>query len=145
MKLVAHNLYRGSRPKSFEELKAWRVATVINLESGVFEGMHDDTYERENGFMFGITEHNINCSDIFHPNIWQVMKVMEIIKHSVEKGPVYIHCLHGKDRTGYMCAAYRILECGWSPNKAIEEMYSEGFHKFPYFWWASSLRDLEAL
>ena len=39
----------------------------------------------------------------------------------LEKQPVYIHCRHGKDRTGMAIAIYRIQSEGWSPDKALKE------------------------
>jgi protein tyrosine/serine phosphatase len=41
--------------------------------------------------------------------------------------PVFIHCLHGKDRTGAMTALYRIQSCGWSNEEAVREMKERGF------------------
>ena len=38
---------------------------------------------------------------------------------------VYIHCLHGSDRTGFMCAAYRMVVQGWTADEAVEE-YTKG-------------------
>jgi protein tyrosine/serine phosphatase len=34
---------------------------------------------------------------------------------------VAIHCSHGRDRTGFVVAAWRILACGWSVERADEE------------------------
>ncbi len=46
----------------------------------------------------------------------------------LEKQPVYIHCRHGRDRTGMAIAIYRIQSDGWSPEKALKEakMYDFG-------------------
>jgi protein tyrosine/serine phosphatase len=44
------------------------------------------------------------------------------------KRPVFVHCAHGKDRTGTMCAVYRMEVDGWTPEKAFEEMQKFGFH-----------------
>jgi len=41
--------------------------------------------------------------------------------------PVFVHCRHGADRTGMMCAIYRIAVQGWSKDEAIEEMTKGGF------------------
>ena len=44
--------------------------------------------------------------------------------------PVFVHCQHWADRTGTMCAIYRIAVQSWSRENAIEEMTkgSFGFH-----------------
>jgi protein tyrosine/serine phosphatase len=44
--------------------------------------------------------------------------------------PVYVHCKHGQDRTGLMVGLYRVLQQGWAPEKAYEEMKERGFHPF---------------
>lgn len=36
-------------------------------------------------------------------------------------GPTYVHCRHGKDRTGMACAMYRILVNGWNVEQALDE------------------------
>ncbi len=41
--------------------------------------------------------------------------------------PVFIHCRHGKDRTGAMTALYRVQSCGWSNEEAVREMKEHGF------------------
>lgn len=45
--------------------------------------------------------------------------------------PVLIHCYHGADRTGLLCAAYRVLVEGWTVEAAIQEMVlgGYGFHQ----------------
>jgi len=42
--------------------------------------------------------------------------------------PVYIHCAFGKDRTGTMAAVYRLEVDGWTPEEAMQEMESFGYH-----------------
>lgn len=42
--------------------------------------------------------------------------------------PVYVHCLHGVDRTGAMIAAYRIRRQGWTNHDALAEMEQFGAH-----------------
>jgi hypothetical protein len=42
---------------------------------------------------------------------------------------VFVHCLHGQDRTGIVIAFYRVLFCNWSKADAEKEMLAHGFHK----------------
>lgn len=42
--------------------------------------------------------------------------------------PVFMHCRHGKDRTGAMAALYRIEASGWTTSAAIDEMNRLGFN-----------------
>jgi len=42
--------------------------------------------------------------------------------------PVYVHCLHGQDRTGYTVGKYRVLADRYTKDAAYQEMLSIGFH-----------------
>lgn len=138
------SFYRGVRPKSHKELVDMGVKTVIVLQSGFSEEIHDDQYEKELPRDFGIESVSIACSDFFPPKDHEVRKAMRAITlASHENKSVYIHCLHGKDRTGFMCAVYRMKYCGWSYKQAKREMFSYGFHKFPYLTWLPTLSKWE--
>ena len=47
--------------------------------------------------------------------------------------PLLVHCQHGADRTGTMCAMYRIVKQGWSADEAIKEL-EEGGYGFHSMW-----------
>lgn len=137
MNQLDEKLFRGPRPKSFKDLQEFGFTTVINLQSGAHEFFNDDEYEKESGADFGIKEVNVECSDIFPPTQGQWIAVFGAVKES--PGKVYIHCLHGVDRTGFMCAIYRMRVQGWSFSRAKKEMFEMGFHKVPYLWWLMAL------
>lgn len=71
-----------------------------------------------------------------------VIRFLKIVKNS-KRTPVLVHCQHGSDRTGTMCAIYRIVFQGWSKEKAIQEMTqgNYGFHKI----WVNLPKWIEAL
>jgi protein tyrosine phosphatase (PTP) superfamily phosphohydrolase (DUF442 family) len=46
--------------------------------------------------------------------------------------PVFIHCLHGRDRTGTMSAVYRMTANGFTNDQAWAEMKSFGFDEKEY-------------
>lgn len=142
-KKVSDVLYRGPRPKSFRELMEMGITKDINLESGVYEGFHEDGFEKELACTFGVIEFNIPLSDFTPPKYWQVVKVLHIILNL--PGIAYLHCLHGADRTGFICAVYRMVIDGWSYEDAVKEMFQEGFHKFPYLIWLPELKKYEKL
>lgn len=52
------------------------------------------------------------------------------------KTALYIHCTHGRDRTGSMVAAYRQQFDGWTPQKSLDEMEGAPFNydPKPYPW-----------
>lgn len=50
--------------------------------------------------------------------------------HDPSNRPVFLHCLHGADRTGLMVAMYRITHENWDFGKAYNDMVQHGFHRF---------------
>jgi tyrosine-protein phosphatase SIW14 len=141
---VTSGLYRGPRPKSLRELRDKGIINVINLQSGIYELLHRDQYEGEQARFLGMTEFDFGLSDFSPPKETEVREIVRTIQFCQDLGePVYVHCKHGKDRTGYVIAAYRIIMQGWSFNAAVQEMYEHGFHKFPYILWVPSLKKYE--
>jgi protein tyrosine phosphatase (PTP) superfamily phosphohydrolase (DUF442 family) len=46
--------------------------------------------------------------------------------------PCFVHCLHGRDRTGTMVAVYRMTKDGYTNQQALDEMKSFGFDPSDY-------------
>lgn len=61
-----------------------------------------------------------------------VVKALKIIKSA--EGPVLVHCWHGSDRTGLVCASYRIIFQNWTKQAALDELINGGYgyHKSIY-------------
>ena len=66
----------------------------------------------------------------WHAEDHEVVRFLQIITNPKSQ-PVLVHCEHGSDRTGAMCAIYRIAAEGWTEKEAIKEMKEGGygFHK----------------
>jgi protein tyrosine/serine phosphatase len=49
------------------------------------------------------------------------------------KAPLFVHCSHGSDRTGFIIALWRVNRDGWSCAQATIEMLRHGFlvHRMP--------------
>lgn len=139
---VSPTLYRGPRPEfeDFYQLRALGVTRVVSLERGWFEWIHGELNDEVvNCTRFGMTPMHIQLGDVFPPIPTQIWAAYSLIASS-EK--TYVHCLHGEDRTGLVCAYYRFKAQHWSLSKALDEMYALGFHKFPYKYldWVGALK-----
>jgi tyrosine-protein phosphatase SIW14 len=118
---VAPGLYRGAQPtaEGFAALKKMGVKTVIDLRS-----MHSD---RDKLKGLGLRYAEIPCF-AWHPEDEDVARFLKLVADPANQ-PIFVHCAQGADRTGYMVAAYRMVEQGWSADDARQEM--TGFHFHP--------------
>ncbi len=120
---VSPDLYRAAQPseEGFRQLKAMGVRTVVNLRS----------FNSDRG---KIGETGLGYEHIYmkawHPETKEVVRFLQIVSDPARR-PVLVHCKHGSDRTGVLCAVYRISIEGWSKDDAIDEMVrgDYGFHK----------------
>lgn len=117
---VSPVLYRGAQPSplGFRTLKAMGVRTIVNLRSA-----HSD---REAIAGLGLRYVEIP-SYAWSPNHDVVAKVLAVVRDPANQ-PVFVHCQHGADRTGYTMASYRIVEQGWDHDRALRELRRFGFH-----------------
>jgi Polymorphic toxin system, DSP-PTPase phosphatase len=66
------------------------------------------------------------------------------VDYSEQEKGLLIHCTHQVDRTGAAILADRVSHCGWSFDKAYQEMLDAGHNIWfpPYrWWWKKRLRD----
>jgi PelA/Pel-15E family pectate lyase len=121
---VAPGLYRGSAPEAqgVLTLKKLGIRTVVNLRH--FHGSSEERALRSHGI--GYERIVLESSDA--PSDADVRRFLEIVTDPGRR-PVYFHCWRGKDRTGAMCAAYRMAIEGWSLEDARNEMHAFGFYK----------------
>lgn len=138
---VDDHLFRGPRPKSMKQLQDTGFKRIITLQSGFHEEFHDDLFEAEYAPDFDIHHVVIPCSDFRSPQKHEVLKFLKASKDLDVK--TYVHCLHGKDRTGFMCAVYRMTAMKWDYNSAKREMLEYGFHTWAYWFWYSNLKKWE--
>ena len=61
----------------------------------------------------------------------RVVQAMRDLHAGLQRGPVLVHCHHGADRTGLICALWRILYQGWSRQSAIDELIEGGYGFHP--------------
>lgn len=121
---ISDILYRGGQPlgRGFYRLKSLGIKTVINLRVVDTDQFHVQATGL-NYFHISFRPHMPRDADI--------IQFLEIIKNR-HNHPVYLHCYHGSDRTGMLCAIYRIFFQNWHKDRAIYEMIhgGYGFHLF---------------
>ena len=121
---VEDGLFRGGQPKEkdFESLQKLGIKTVISLRS-------DETvtnWEKKIAQQYGMELINLPL------DAWREMpegvpeRFLEIVS-DLGKRPVFVHCYHGKDRTGTLIALYRVVYHGITPEEAYEEALSLDF------------------
>jgi len=116
---VSDDLYRGAQPtaEGMKQLEKLGVRTVVNLRS-----LHSDSDEIKGT---GLTYEHIVMTPL-NVDDKDVVRFLRIVSDS-SQSPVFVHCQHGADRTGTMCAIYRIAVQGWNRDEAVEEMTKGGF------------------
>lgn len=119
---VSPALYRGAQPTSggLAELSRFGVKTVVSLRAFHGDRLPDGVdleYER------------ISFKS-WHPETEDVVRFLRTVTDPT-KQPVFVHCQHGSDRTGMMCAIYRIVVEGWSKADAVQEMTAGGYGFHP--------------
>ncbi len=116
---VSTNLYRSAQPtaEGMQNLKKRGVATVVNLRS-----FHSD---RDDIGGTGLAYEHIYMK-AWHPERKEIVRFLQIVTDP-KRTPVLVHCQHGADRTGTLCAMYRVAVQGWTKEEAIREMTQGGF------------------
>ena len=137
---VSAQLFRSAQPtaQGMRNLKQQGIATVVCLRS-----FHSDRDE------IGDTELGLEQIDMrpWHPGRKEIVRFLRIVTDPA-RTPVLVHCQFGADRTGTMCALYRVAVQDWSKEEAIREMTQGGFgyHKAwqVFSSWVAGL-DVEAI
>jgi len=121
LRKLSGDVYRSAQPtlEGMKNLKTMGIRTVINLRA-----FHSDRTVIGNTGLGSEDIHMIAWPLI--PTEKQAIKFLRIVTDK-KRTPVLIHCQHGADRTGTMCAVYRIIVQGWTKEDAIREMTEGGF------------------
>ncbi|MBD3178836.1 MAG: hypothetical protein GF417_04130 [Candidatus Latescibacteria bacterium] len=137
---VSAGLYRSAQPtgEGMKNLRKFGIETIINLRS--FHSDRDEIGETGMGY-----EHIYMKP--WHPEREEAVRFLQIVTDR-RRTPVLVHCMDGSDRTGAMCAIYRVTVQGWSKEEAVREMTEGGFG-FHRVWfnlpdWIESI-DMESL
>lgn len=64
--------------------------------------------------------------DLFRPTEIQVRDAVKAIVGAKREGSVAVHCLHGRDRTGLVCGAYRLITGQYTLEAVLAEREDYG-------------------
>jgi protein tyrosine phosphatase (PTP) superfamily phosphohydrolase (DUF442 family) len=118
---IGPGLYRGAQPESeaaFRWLEERGVRTVVNLRS-----YHDDR-EIYRGTRLRLIHLPSAAWSVGESDL---LKFLAVVCDPANQ-PVFVHCQHGADRTGYAVAGYRMVVDGWDGDSAAAELLRFGFH-----------------
>ena len=121
---VDEGVFRGSQPmteEDYQALEKMKIKTIINLrwdESVTESKVMADKYNFK-FFNFPIVAKETPKTE--------TLKSIFSILLDAKNQPVFLHCQHGKDRTGLIFALYRVKVQGWDPERAYEEWVKMGF------------------
>lgn len=115
---IDEHVYRADQPSSsdFKALEKFGIREVLNLR---YWHSDDDEAQGTNIKLHRIETRAMTIDEA------EITKALKIIQN--RKGPIVFHCLHGSDRTGAVCAMYRIVFQNISKEEAIREMTEGGF------------------
>jgi protein tyrosine/serine phosphatase len=124
---VDEHLYRGQQPTDhgFELLKAKGVKTVVNLREKSAQIAHEKEVVEKLGMKY--VSIPINClKPVSQAPVQAWVKVFS----DPANGPIFVHCQHGRDRTGAFVGVYRIQHDGWKFKQTYAEMKEKGYRTF---------------
>lgn len=119
------DLNRSGQPnkKGFQELEKKGIKSVLNLRE-----YHSDKSEAKDTSI-KLYRLRLAAGSLTEK---ELLEAMQLIQGAPK--PLLIHCWHGSDRTGALCATYRIVEQNWTVEEAVNELVHGpyGHHKSTY-------------
>ena len=116
--------------QTFERVLAeHQIKTVVSLRPARGEVENSDAHEEEVCRARGAKFVRIppRTEDAGGDPLGPVVRAFLAVTDDPANHPVLVHCTAGRDRTGTVCAAYRIEHDGWPPARALDEMRQFGF------------------
>lgn len=124
-------LYRSGQltPAGFERaLTECRCRTVVSLRPVRDAGSNADTWEEDVCRARGVRHVRVTPRDeTGEAGLDRMAEAFLAVLDDPANHPVLVHCLAGRDRTGAMCAVFRMEYDRWPAERAAAEMEEFGF------------------
>jgi len=119
--------WRGAAPSfaGIDALKKLGVKTIVDLR----RTPQRIEAERKYCQLVGVKYVSLPMGD-FIPTVGKQKTFLTIVNEAAQNSqaaPVFLHCSHGSDRTGYLTALWRVTHDHFSAAEAITEMFQHGF------------------
>ncbi|MBX9691790.1 MAG: tyrosine-protein phosphatase [Cyanobacteria bacterium] len=123
---VTNSLWRGGQPThtGLRQLKSRGIRTIINLREEHLSISQEAALAKE----LSLEYISLPLRPFDVPSQDSIERFLAVVEND-RYHPVFVHCLHGMDRTGLMVALYRLKVQDWSFEPAYEEMLQLGFHE----------------
>ncbi|MDO8516058.1 MAG: tyrosine-protein phosphatase [bacterium] len=123
-------IYRGSQPNDAEiaGLKnVLGIKTILNLNGD------PDNREAAICAKYGVKlkVFKLKASNVAEPASSATVRAAYLFMTDPANWPVYVHCEHGKDRTGFLIALHRIAH-GWTLTQTEQELTRHGNILYPH-------------
>ena len=126
---VDNNYGRGSQPArgGISTLSRLGFKTIVDLRS-----IYDHTDDvKETAEIAGLAYQWMPASVWNPPTDDEANRFVSLVSDTA-KGPFFVFCADGLNRTGEMTAIYRVAHSGWSVEKALDEADEAGFNPYYY-------------
>jgi len=128
-RVVNKDYLRGAQPAAaaIDVLLRLGVKTIVDLRSKYDRtpGLGDEAERAGLGYYW------MPLSVWDPPTDAQTAEFLSVVTHP-SRGPVFVFCTDGVNRTGEMTAIYRVIHGGWSVEQALKEMDDAGFSPYYY-------------
>jgi tyrosine-protein phosphatase SIW14 len=145
--VIPQALYRGGQPTDIgiQNLASqYHIQKIIDLRNEDFNRAKE---EYALAMSLGMEVLSYPMSALRKPSSQAMSQIENLLKGASAEQPIFIHCLHGEDRTGLVMGLFRVLVQKVDPKVAYAEMLYYGFHPLffeltKYFWDHSKVEEI---
>lgn len=104
------------------------IGTIVAARGGTRHPLRGRWFRKEIDYCrrHGIRFEHLPFSDVSAAPQEVFDRFLRVVEDPAAR-PVLLHCEQGFHRTGILVAAYRVRLCGWSVDRAVQEMNAAGF------------------